>query len=66
MELKQFADWISKIPFGKRLPAALYISRPSDWSIIPPELAATIELLSLHYYLWEKNQRFFTTDFAMG
>jgi hypothetical protein len=51
MELKQFKHWIQRISFGKRLPDALYIARPSDWSIFPPELAATIELLSLHYYL---------------
>jgi len=43
MELKQFKDWIQPIPFGKKLPDALYIARLSDWSIIPPELAATIE-----------------------
>jgi DNA phosphorothioation-associated putative methyltransferase len=43
MELTQFTDWIAKIPFGKRLPSALYIARPAEWSIIPPELAATIE-----------------------
>jgi DNA phosphorothioation-associated putative methyltransferase len=43
MELKHFKDWIHRVPFGKKLPDALYIARPSDWSIIPPELAATIE-----------------------
>jgi len=43
VNLNQFCTWISQIPFGKRLPTALYISRPPDWSIIPPELAATIE-----------------------
>lgn len=43
MELQQFVDWIHRIPYGKKLPGALYIIRPTDWSIIPPELAATIE-----------------------
>jgi len=31
------------MPFGKRLPTAVYIHRPADWGIIPPELAATVE-----------------------
>jgi len=43
MQLRTFAGWIHKITFGKRLPTALYIARPTDWSNIPPELAATIE-----------------------
>jgi len=43
VNLNLFCTWISQIPFGKRLPAALYIARLADWSIIPPELAATIE-----------------------
>jgi DNA phosphorothioation-associated putative methyltransferase len=43
MNLTQFTNWISQISFGKKLPGALYIIRPTDWSIIPPELAATIE-----------------------
>jgi DNA phosphorothioation-associated putative methyltransferase len=43
MELSQFSEWVSSIPFGKRLPSALYIARLTDWTIIPAELAATIE-----------------------
>ena len=43
MELAQFTSWISSIPHGKKLPGALYIARPTDWSTIAPELAATIE-----------------------
>jgi DNA phosphorothioation-associated putative methyltransferase len=43
MELKQFVDWISSIPYGKKLPGALYIARPTDWSNLSPELSATIE-----------------------
>lgn len=43
MELQQFVDWIHRIPYGKKLPGALYIARPTDWSTLSPELAATIE-----------------------
>ena len=43
MNFSLFTNWISQISFGKKLPGALYIIRPTDWSIIPPELAATIE-----------------------
>jgi hypothetical protein len=43
MTLGDHKSWISAVPFGKRLPTALYIIRPTDWSVIPPELAATIE-----------------------
>jgi len=43
MNLGDFRSWIDGVPFGKRLPAALYIIRPADWSVIPPELAAIIE-----------------------
>jgi DNA phosphorothioation-associated putative methyltransferase len=42
MELQQFVDWIHRIPYGKKLPGALYIARPTDWSTLSPELAATI------------------------
>ena len=43
MDLRHFTSWISQIQFGKKLPTALYIVRPTDWSIIPAELASTIE-----------------------
>jgi hypothetical protein len=43
MELQQFVDWISSIPYGKKLPGALYIARATDWSTLSPELAVTIE-----------------------
>lgn len=43
MELAQFSSWISSIPYGKKLPGALYIARPKDWATLPPELAATVE-----------------------
>jgi DNA phosphorothioation-associated putative methyltransferase len=42
MELKQFTLWISRIPYGKKLPEALYISRPADWHTVPPDLASLI------------------------
>ena len=43
MDLSVFSSWISQIPHGKNLPRARYIIRPQDWSIIPAELAATVE-----------------------
>jgi len=43
MKLNQFLEWIRSVDFGKKLPTALYIFRPSDWTVIPAELAATVE-----------------------
>jgi DNA phosphorothioation-associated putative methyltransferase len=43
MDLVQFSSWISSLPYGKKLPGALYITRPTDWSTLAPELAVTIE-----------------------
>ena len=43
MERTDFVRWIEVLTFGKRLPTAVYIHRPVDWRIIPPELAATVE-----------------------
>ena len=43
MDRVLFVRWILDLPFGKRLPTAVYIHRPEDWRIIPPELASTIE-----------------------
>lgn len=43
MERTDFVRWIDALTFGKRLPTAVYIHRPADWRIIPPELAATVE-----------------------
>ena len=43
MERTDFVRWITATPFGKRLPTAVYIHRPADWGIIPPDLAATVE-----------------------
>jgi len=43
MKLNQFLEWIRSVDFGKKLPTASYIFRPSDWTVIPAELAATVE-----------------------
>lgn len=43
MDLVQFSSCISSLPYGKKLPGALYITRPTDWSTLAPELAVTIE-----------------------
>jgi hypothetical protein len=43
VKLEEFKVWVGRLNFGKRLPTAVYILRPDDWSLIPPELAATVE-----------------------
>lgn len=43
MKLTQVLEWIRAVDFGKRLPTALYICRLDDWTMIPVELAATVE-----------------------
>ena len=43
MKLEKFKIWVGRLNFGKRLPTAVYILRPDDWSRIPLELAATVE-----------------------
>ena len=43
MTREQFVQWIDAVPYGKRLPTALDIFRPEDWTNIRPELAATVE-----------------------
>jgi DNA phosphorothioation-associated putative methyltransferase len=43
MNLSQFIAWLEKLPYGKKLPGALYIARPTDWTTLAPELAAIIE-----------------------
>jgi hypothetical protein len=47
MTREQFIQWIDAIPYGKRLPTALYILRPEDWTNIRPGLAATVERAAL-------------------
>ena len=47
MTREQFVHWIETVPYGKRLSTALYIYRPEDWTIIRPELAATVERAEL-------------------
>ncbi len=43
MKLGELSSWLGCLSFGKRLPTAIYIHRPGDWRIVPPELAATVE-----------------------
>lgn len=43
MDRMDIVLWIKALTFGKRLPTAVYIHRPVDWGIVPPELAKTVE-----------------------
>lgn len=43
MRREAFVRWVANLSYGKRLPTAIYIFRPSDWTVIPAELAATVE-----------------------
>jgi DNA phosphorothioation-associated putative methyltransferase len=43
MTCEQFKECIDAVPYGKRLPTALYILRLEDWRILHSDFAATVE-----------------------